>query len=164
MTKTIQSRNARMVEPAAFTDDELAFGEQHTVLGPAYKAAQDSAEKFMAGFEAEHFKPLIEKFADDFRDKLWDDLKDYLLVDVESNLQGDLWRSVDATINALLTGQRWALNRYVLAQERYGEAPQVRAAIAGHCGDEIQAQRIAELEEEVAKLTERNRQLSERSW
>lgn len=135
---------------AAFTEDELTFGAENPVLGPAYLASRDLAEKYMEAFEAEHFKPLIEKFSDELRGRLWDDLETYLLSDVESNLQGSLWRMVDGTINALLTGQRWALDRYVMAQARYGYAEKVRAAVAAHLGDELVAARIADLESQLA--------------
>lgn len=144
---------------AAFTADEISQGEDYPTLGPAYFAARDIAEKFMAPFEAEHFKPLIEKFADDFRHKLWDDLQTYLLMDVESNLGGSLWRMVDGTINALLTGDQWALDRYVMAATRYGEAPKVRAAILKHAGGHLVTARIAELEARVAELQADNQRL-----
>lgn len=139
---------------AAFTDDELAFGVEYPTLGPAYHAARDVAEKFMAPFEAEHFKPLIDKFAGDLRAQLWSDLENYLLSDVESNLQGSLWRMVDGTINALLTGETWALNRYAMAQARYGDAEKVRAAVAKHLGDELAAGRIADLESQLKDARE----------
>jgi hypothetical protein len=139
---------------AAFTDEELDFGADHSVLGPAYLAARDLAEKFMAPFEAEHFKPLIDKFASDFQDKLWSDLEASLLSDVESNLQGSLWRMVDGTINALLTGEQWALNRYAMAQARYGDAEKVRAAVAKHLADDLARERIADLESQLKDARE----------
>lgn len=137
---------------ASFTPEELANGEQHYSLGPAYFAAREIAEKFMAPFEAEHFKPLIDKFARDFQDKLWSDLEASLLSDVESNLQGSLWRMVDGTINALLTGDEWALNRYILAGQRYSDAAKVREAILKHCGEQLTAVRVTELEAQVSEL------------
>lgn len=136
---------------SGFTPDELAFGEEHPVLGPTYDTARKAAEAFMAVFEAEHFKPLIDKFADDFRDKLWSDVDTFLLSDTESNLHLTLWRMVEGTINALLTGEAWALERYVLAKGRYGDAAKVRKAIVQHCREQIADQRISELEEELAQ-------------
>lgn len=144
---------------AQFTDEELAFGERYPTLGPAYEAARETAEKFMAPFQAEHFQPLVEKFTSDFKDKLWSDLEIFLLSDVEANLGGSLWRMVDGTINALLTGQQWALDRYVLAKERYSDAAKVRVAIIEHCGEQIRTQRMAELEAEVAELKADNTRL-----
>lgn len=135
---------------AAFTEGELDFGATHPVLGPAYEASSKIAEKFMAGFAEEQFEPLIEKFAREFQDRLWDDLKTSLLSDVESNMQGDLWRMVDGTINALLSGEQWALNRYVMAQARYGDAEKVRAAVAVHLADDLARLRIADLESQLA--------------
>lgn len=139
-----------MTQDEAFTDAEIDFGAQNPVLGPAYLAARGIAEKFMAPFEAEHFEPLITKFADTFRAQLWTELETFLLSDIESNLQGSLWRMVDGTINALLTGEQWALNRYAMAQARYGDAEKVRAAVAKHLGDELARARIADLESQLA--------------
>lgn len=139
---------------ATFTEDELTSGAEYETLGPAYFAARDVAEKFMAGFEAEQFKPLIEKFASDFQDKLWSDLEASLLSDVESNLQGSLWRMVDGTINALLTGEQWALNRYAMAQARYGDAVKVREAVAKHLSDDLARERIADLESQLKDARE----------
>lgn len=137
-----------------FAPDELAEGEEHPTLGPAYFAARKVAADFMEPFEAEHFKPLIEKFCGELQDQLWSKLEDHLLSDTESNLHSSLWRMVDGTINALLTGQPWALARYVIATERYGEAPKVRAAIVGHCRDQIAEQRIADLEADLKRARE----------
>lgn len=136
-----------------FTAEELAFGEQHPVLGPEYEAARNAAEKFMAPFEAEHFKALIDKFADDFRDKLWSDVADYLVADTETNLHETTRRAVEATVQALLTGEQWALNRYPLASFHDGE--KIRKAVALHIGDEIALGRIADLEKEIAELKRR---------
>lgn len=141
-----------MTSDATFTPDELAQGEGWPTLGPAYFAARTAAEKCMAAFEAEHFKPMLEKFADEFRGRLWGDVETFLLSDVECNLQGSLWRMVDSVTNALLTGEKWALERYVVSGERIGEAVKVRAAIVEHCGAQLRDQRIEDLEKQVADL------------
>lgn len=135
----------------AFTDDDFMEADGYPTLGPAYFAARRTAEKFMAPFEAEHFKPLVEKFAADFQDKLWSDLEASLLSDVESNLQGSMWRMVDQTVQALLGGNKWALERYALG-DKY-DCGEIRAVVAKHIPVELQDKRIAELEAKVAELT-----------
>jgi hypothetical protein len=137
---------------AGFNDDDLDQGKASPILGPDYFAARRISEAVMAKFEAEHLKPLVEKTADEFREKLWDDLKDYIIGDTEMNVQNAIWRMVKDTVQALLTGEEWAMNRY--PYEGYSDGEKVRKAIAAHSGDEIARRRIADLEKEVERLKE----------
>lgn len=137
----------------AFTAQELAEAEAYPSLGPQYTRSRNIAERFMAEFEDEHFKPLIEKFASDLQDKLWSDITRSLISDTESNLTDEVRRMVAGTVRALLTGEEWALNYYPLAREMYGDAPKIRAAIFEQCRDQIADLRVAELEKQVADLT-----------
>lgn len=121
-------------------------------LGPEYRASQRLAEAMFAKFEAEHMKPLIEKAADEFRDKLWDDVRDWLLQDSELNVAGAVRHMVEQTVVALLTGKEWAMQHYPYADYRKGE--EIRAAVAKHGGDTIMAMRVRELEAEVEKQKE----------
>ena len=130
----------------------LEQGIEHPVLGPNYFAARDSAEQFMSQFEANHFRPLIDKFADDFRDKMWADVESWLLSDTESNLQSTMWRQIDGSVKALLSGEEWALNKYAL-HGRY-DCEKIRAAVARHIPKELQDARVSYLEEEVKQLKE----------
>jgi hypothetical protein len=123
----------------------------YQTLGPNYFAAREIAEKFMADFQALHFAPLLKKFADDFHEKMQEDLEDHLLSNVESNLQSKMWRQIEASVLALLTGKRWALEKYVLT-DKYRDGEEVRAAVAKHIPAELQDARIADLEKEVEKL------------
>ena len=134
-----------------FTEDDIAESERCETFGPAYFASRRFAETFMAGFEAEHFKPLIKKLADDVHDRLWSDVVTHLASDTESNIQGEMWRQVDATVNALLSGTPWALKRYVTDQ-KYGDGEAVRAAVAKLVPVELQDKRVADLEQKVAEL------------
>ncbi|WP_395443538.1 hypothetical protein [Caulobacter sp. UC70_42] len=135
---------------AVFTVDDLAFGEEHPVLGPHYEVGRRAADAFMEQFQAEHFKPLVDKFTDDFRDKLWSDVETFLLSDVTSNLHGSMDRMVEGTVRAILTGEAWALNFYPLAKSHDGQ--KVREAVFVHCRDQITDMRVTELETEVEKL------------
>lgn len=143
--------NAALQNAASvFTSDDLAFGEQYPVLGPHYEAGRKVAEAFMEKFQAEHFKPLVEKMADEFRDRLWSDLETFLLSDVTSNLHGSMDRMVEGSVQAILTGEKWALDFYPLTQRHDGQ--KVREAVLTHCRDQITDMRVAELEAEVEKL------------
>jgi hypothetical protein len=131
-------------------------GEQNPVLGPAYFSARDAAEKFMAGFEAEQFKPLLEKFvkqmSDQFTEVMWEKFQEWLIDDTQRNIQGAMWRDVDAILIAMLGGEQWILRKYILG-ERY-DCEKVRATLAALIPAEIQEKRIADLEKENKRLRE----------
>lgn len=133
-----------------FTDDDLHQGTESLVLGPAYFASRRIAERFMAAFEAEHFKTLIDKFAKDFSNELWTGVADHMLSDTESNLTGEMWRMVDRCVEGILSGEQWVLNKYALGERHNCE--RVRAAVALHIPRELQDRRILDLEAEVKGL------------
>lgn len=132
-----------------FTEDHIK--ESNEVLSPAYFYSRDAAEKFMRDFEAEHFKPLLANFVKQFHDELWPKLPEYLATDTEYNLQGLMWRQVDATVEALLSGHKWALDRYCL-DCKYGNGEEIRKAVAAHVSKELQDARVADLEKQVEAL------------
>ena len=141
------------ITDAAFTADELSEGQRSAVLGPAYFASRKIVDGFMQGFNAEFYEPLLKKAADDFYERLLDLTHVHLESNLNDNLQGQLWRMVDGTINALLSGEKWALDRYVMAQVRYGDAVKVREAVAKHLTDDLARERISDLE---ARLKDAN--------
>lgn len=130
------------------TAEDIAEAEKYSSLGPAYFAAQRICKRAMVAFEAEHMKPLVEEFAKQVQDVLWDSVRDSLWDDTEMNLQGRMWDLVDRTVKALLTGEQWALERYALGS-RY-DCAAIRAAVASHIPTELQDPRIADLEAIVA--------------
>jgi len=146
-----------MSEASIFTAEDIEFGEQHPVLGPEYSAARAFMERFAESFRDEHFKPLADEIAkeigDRIRERVWEDFRDYLLMDTEQNAAGAIRGMVNDTVKALLSGDRWAMERYPLAA-RY-DAEKVRVAIASHIPDEIAKARIADLEKQVADLQQR---------
>ena len=140
--------------------EDIDEGLKNPVLGPHYFAARRIAEQTMAKFEAEHFRPMVEQFVAEFRDALWPQFEDNLLFDTEMNLQGTIWRQVDGSVQALLSGEKWALERYALGS-RYDQQ-KVREAIAAHIPAELQNARIADLEAELAE-TKRALEIERRS-
>lgn len=132
-----------------FTDEDIAIGP---VLGPEYRASQRFAEGVMADFQEEHLRPIIKMVADQVQDKLWDVARDWLLQDTETNVQGAVRDMVNQTVDALLTGKEWAMQRYPYADYSRGE--EIRKAVAKHGGDELLMRRIADLEAEIAKQKE----------
>ena len=130
-------------------------------LGPAYFAARSIAERATKNIEAEHFKPLVDGFVDKFRDAVWTSVQDSLMSDVEANIQHEIWQTVDATVKALLSGEKWAVERYCLGS-RYDQE-EVRAAIAKHIPAELQDARIADLEAALAQAEEDVKRLREYS-
>ncbi len=130
----------------------LDEGAKNPFLGPHYFAARDAVEKFMAKFEAEQFEPIVKKAADDLYGKLLESVENHLMFDVESNLQGEIWRGVDNSVKALLSGEDWALVRYALTDRHDGK--KIREAIAKHIPEELQMMRVSELEAENKRLRE----------
>lgn len=149
-----------MTDIADFTEKDLAEGAESLTLGPAYFAARRVCRAHLEAFEAEHMRPLIDAAAKQFTDTLWDSVRDYLWSDTESNLQGRMWRMTDQCVQALLSGEGWAINKYALG-ERY-ECDKVRAAVAKHVPEELQNARIADLEAEVERLNRDLRYYRER--
>lgn len=141
------------------TDDQVFTNEDlhqatngYETLGPGYFAARRMVERLMAGTEADPFQKVVEKVTDDLRDALYQYAEDRMRGDMESNLQWHLCDMLDSTVKALLTGEKWAMERYPLST-RY-DAGDVRAACARHGGEPLLMQRIADLEKDVARLTE----------
>lgn len=134
---------------STFTQDDINVGP---ILGPEYRASTRMAEAMLAKFSAEHMKPLVDEFADTFREKLWDDVRDWLLSDTEMNIASEVRHMVEQTIQALLTGEEWAMKRYPFAD--YSKGEKVRAAVAKHGGDELLMRRIADIEKELRRVRE----------
>lgn len=132
-----------------FTDDDIAVGP---VLGPEYRASQRWAEALAQKLDPEAIKPIIDKACDDLRDAIWTATTDWLVDDCENNSAGAVRHMVEQTVEALLTGKEWAMNRYPYAD--YSKGEEVRAAVAKHGGDELLMRRIADLE---ATLAERDK-------
>lgn len=132
-----------------FTDDDEEIGP---VLGPEYRASARLAQAMLAKFEADHMKPLVDKVADEFREKLWDDVRDWLLADAELNVHGAVRDMVEQTIVALLTGKQWAMERYPFADWEKGKS--IRQAIFDHVGADLVDRRVADLEAELARAHE----------
>lgn len=142
-----------------FTDDDISEASQHPSLGPEYFAARRFMENFAKGWTEEHLKPfadqITKEISDSIRDRVWSDFADYLIQDTEYNAMGAIRQMVNDTVQALLSGKKWALERFPLTG---GYDPQeIRNAVAGHIGDQIAKARIADLEKEVADLKERIR-------
>jgi acylphosphatase len=145
---------------ATLIDEDITQGESHPALGPQYFVARRMAEDFMAKFQEEHFKPLVDEFAEKFRDKLWSDITASFLSDTESNLHGEIRNVLDGTIQALLTGKGWMINRFPLAQ--YYDGKDIRQAIFDQCRDQLTDARVTDLETEVSRLREQLRFYQER--
>lgn len=130
--------------------------EAHPTLGAEYFAARDAAEGFLAHWQEEHAeklsveitKPLI----DTIQERVNDAFRDYLLSDAEQNLQDTMRRMVESSVFALIGGEKWANVKYI--EFPYREGQKVRETLARLYSDPIKDGRIADLEKEVARLTE----------
>lgn len=145
-----------------FTGEDILFAEQHPTLGPCYSVGQRVVGRFMEQFRAEHFAPLTEELAKAFQERIYADIDAHLLSDAESNLNTTMRRMVDGTVNALLTGETWALERYPFA--KYHDGQKVREAIVTHCREQLQNQVITDLEAKIADLTQAVTRLRDVAW
>ena len=134
------------------TEDDIGQARNYEVLGPAYFTARRVAEHVTSGVEAAPLQKVAAKVIDDIRTAVYEYVEDHMRSDLESNLQSHLTDMVDSTVNALLTGEEWALNRYPLSK-RY-DAVGVRAACAKYGGESLLMLRIADLEKRVGELAE----------
>lgn len=133
-----------------------------TVLGPRYDEATEVTKRFMEKFEAEHFEPMLKKFVDTFQDRLWTEVTCFLINDTASNLQSEIYNGIESSVKALLSGERWALERYALA-DRY-DVKAVRETVAKHIAPELQDRRLAELETENEDLKRTIRRLQQERY
>lgn len=137
------------------TDAELQ--ESQPVLGPDYFRARKIAQGVLADIDAEGMQDLrsiAKKLSDEIESKIWNSIVNYLLSDAEYNLQQEIQRRIENAVSALLSGEQWALNRYVLDGRYTGSvnAEELRRKIASYIPEELQSTRVAELEQEVKRL------------
>ena len=137
-----------VMDDATLIPDEAKGYES---LGPAYFAARRVVDAAVQDFQDKELEPLVKASVDAFYSKLQDAVETSLWSDAEMNLQGKMWHMVDETVKALLTGEKWALERYCLGS-RY-EHEKVRAAVAAHIPQELQDKRVADLEAQVLQLS-----------
>ena len=129
----------------------LSEGKAFPLLGPNYFASRAIANRFMAQFEDEHFKSLVDSFVEKFKDELWGDIQCWMLGDVECGLGDEIWHRIDRTVEALLSGEQWALSQYV-TEKKYGDGEKIRMAIATLIPADLQDKRVADLEAANARL------------
>lgn len=129
-------------------------------LGPNYFVAREVAETFIKDFTAEQFEPLAKEFADTVYSKVLDSFQEYLMSNTEMNIQSEIWRRIDDTVKALLSGEKWAMERFLLG-ERY-DCEKIRATVATYIPAELQDKRLSELQAENERLAKDNKWLRER--
>lgn len=131
----------------------------HPQLGAEYFAAREAAERFLKHWQDEHAEQLAEAVItpvlDIVREKVWDAFRDWLLQDAEYNAHLTMSRMVEDSVKALIGGDKWANVKYI-SPEGY-RTEKVRETLAKLYSDEIKDGRIADLEAEVARLTEQLR-------
>lgn len=131
------------------TKEHIEKAKDYKNLGPVYFSAQDAAKRFIDQWKIEHLEPLVEDICKGIQQKIWRDFEDWLLCDTECNLQSRIKNMVDDVVEAIISGEEWALNRYVLAQSYSGE--RVRKGIFENAAEPIINQRIKDLEKELER-------------
>lgn len=148
-------------EKAQQSDAELC--KDGSCIEPEWTRAHALAEKVMAQFEAEHFKPILKTLSDQFTAHLWNILRDHLISDTEQNIAGHIRDRIDRTITALLGGAPWAVDLYVTSQGY--DHLDLRRELAKLIPVPLQDARIKDLEAQVVTLEKdlaRERQWNDR--
>ncbi len=135
-----------------FTEQELQEGQKYQALGPHYFSSRRIVEGAMQSLSDRDMQEVIKTFVDDAYRKLQQAVEDSLWSDAEVNLQNQMWRTVDEIVKGILSGERWAMERYALGPKY--ECDKIRKAVAKHIPDELAAARIADLEAELARVNE----------
>ena len=130
------------------TDSELC--EEYPNIEPEFTRSREIVEKVMLKFQAEHFKPLTKIIADHVTEHLWDLFRDHLLSDTELNLEGHMRHRIDTSVKALLGGEQWVVDKYIM--DKYGSGQRIRKALAELIPTEIMDARIADMAAEIAVL------------
>ena len=138
------------MEPIGIENDDIHGHPGFESLGPAYYSARRMAEKIMAGAEPLPFREVADECLKEIQGRVYDYVENYLIGDLEINIQGHVARMVDDTVQALLTGQQWAMDRY--PYHAYSRGEEVRAAVAKHGGERLLMARIADLEKRMEQL------------
>lgn len=140
------------------TDQELC--QSFPTIEPEWTHGREKAQQVLAQFEAEHFKPILKTLSDAMTEHLWDLLRDHLLNDTESNLEGHMRYRIERSVQALLGAERWVVDKYVM--NKYDEGRTIRKTLAALIPEPLQIARIADLEKELEKV--RDDLKKEREW
>lgn len=135
---------------AIFSDEETSFGDANPVLGAEYERARRVAGSIVNAFSAKYFEPMIKEFSEKLYSELLNSTDVFFESDVESNLQSEIWHATSSVVRALLSGEKWALNKYPLNKSHDGE--KIRACIFKEHKDELIGLRVVELEAENERL------------
>lgn len=135
----------------AFELEDFKQAEQYNALGPAYFAARRIADQIMQGSDAEPLRKAVDVAVESLREKLYDVVEAHLLSDLECNVQGHIERISTSTVEALLIGEQWALDRFPLSKRYDGDL--VRAAIVQHAGAALRDAYVSDLEKKIEALT-----------
>ena len=119
------------------------------MLFPSHDPARKVSKELIDKYGEQDMKQVAQKAADDLYSRLLESFEQHLLSDTENNIQGHITRMVDNTVTALLGGNQWAIDKYVMGQYN---CEQVRKAIAALVPKELQDKRIEDLENENKRL------------
>lgn len=159
-----------MEENSIITDDDIAADSGDTTLAPHYYTSQRILSDFFTtedGLQEDFCKKITDELkgsivsasqelADKVYEQTLENFQSYLFSNAESNLQTLVYRQVNDIVSALLSGQEWAVNNYLLGeQSKYRNGDEIRKTIAKLIPKELQDARIADLEKQVEKLQAR---------
>ncbi len=134
------------------TQEDIENAKDIEYLGPAYVASHRIVEAALEKLEPEAFKDIAKPFVDAVYEKIQNAVESSILFDAQYNISGQVKDAIDGAINALLSGEEWALRQYVTEERHNNMAPKMRETIARLLPDHIMAARVADLEKQVERL------------
>lgn len=149
-----------MTEADIFTQEDKEQAKGCDNLGPHYFAARRFAEQMMKDSSFDDLKPIIEEVGNKLYAKIQDSFENFLLNDAEINVQNHIWQTVDEIVKGILTGEKWVVDQYALA-EHY-PCDKIRAALFAAAPEELRGLRVVELEKTVKELRDDNARLRQR--
>lgn len=144
-------------------EKHIEKSKDYSALGPSYFAASELCENFFSEWEPENLEGIAQKVAEEISGKIHNELRDFIWDgQLESSLQSKAYQMVDDTVKALLTGEKWAIDRYVM-NDRYNDGAVLREKLARMIPQEIQDKRIADLEAQLEKIKKERDEWIERA-
>jgi len=129
----------------------LKEAENYPTLGPAYFDSRKVSQELLEKYGEQDMKEVAQKAADDLYIRLLESFENHFLSDTENNIRGHITRMVDNTVTAILGGNQWAIDKYVMGKY---DCEKVRSSLASLVSKELKDKRVEDLEKENKRLTE----------
>jgi hypothetical protein len=131
-------------------EDFVEEGKQHPILGPEYFMARKIAENTLNNFKDKCFNEFLKETSEKLYEKFQETFESSLMFDAENNIQHQIWNTVEQIIRAILGGEQYILQKYVLGPKY--DCGKIRETVAKLIPEELQNARIKDLESELKNV------------